>query len=79
MGFSLSTLGIGKPMNRIRLMTWAGTLACAAIAPSGTFKAVAMGGGFGCAVKTNGSVVCWGTNDVGQAPATVSGTSSGEQ
>ena len=33
-GFSLSTLGIGMPMNRIRLMTWTGALACAAIAPS---------------------------------------------
>lgn len=82
-GTVFKTVADGSTQNRCGILTdssllcWGFPNDDATIAPSGSFKAVAMGGGFGCAVKTNGSVVCWGTNDVGQAPATVSGTFQG--
>ena len=44
--------------------------------PSGrSFIGVATGNGNTCAVRDDGVVQCWGLNDVGQAPATWSGTS----
>jgi Regulator of chromosome condensation (RCC1) repeat len=47
------------------------------LAPSGAFKAVAMGGAHACAVKSNGNMTCWGSNSTGQAPTTVSGSFQG--
>jgi hypothetical protein len=57
---------------------WGIPNSAATLAPSGKFKAVAMGGGFACAVKASDlSIQCWGDNTLGKAPATVSGTFQG--
>ena len=37
-------------------------------APEGRFTDIAAGGEHTCAVRTNGTIVCWGANKYGQAP-----------
>lgn len=64
-GTVFKTVADGPSQNRCgilsdsSLLCWGFPNDAATIAPSGTFKAVAMGSGFGCGVKTAGSVVCW--------------------
>ena len=37
--------------------------------PAGTFESVATGSAFGCALRTDKSVACWGYDDAGQTAA----------
>ncbi|HYJ10381.1 MAG TPA: RCC1 domain-containing protein [Polyangiaceae bacterium] len=83
-GVAFTTLGAGGYANRCGILSSDSSIACwgtpnspVAVAPSGTFGAVAMGGAHACAVKTNGSIQCWGSNDLGQAPAEVAGPFQG--
>ena len=39
--------------------------------PAGTYQAVAVGEHHSCAVAVDGTIVCWGANDLGQADAPV--------
>ena len=82
-GTLVKTLGAGSTQNRCGILM-DNTLTCwgtpgseATIPPSGKFTALAMGGGFACGVKSGGQMSCWGSNDQGQAPTTVSGTFQG--
>ena len=36
-------------------------------APEGTFVTVASAGAHSCAVRTEGTIACWGSNSVGQS------------
>lgn len=77
------TVGAGASASRCGILSdhslacWGTPGSAVAIAPSGSFSAITLGGSHACAVKTTGSIQCWGSNDVGQAPANVTGPFQG--
>jgi len=77
------TLSPGTTTNRCGILPnnsmqcWGADGDPAAVAPAGTFTAVATGISFQCAVRSNGQIHCWGDNSSGQAPASVAGPFQG--